>query len=32
MSKPGEAIMSLNGSITAIKFEVTDFEKRFVFT
>lgn len=32
MSKPGEAIMVLNGSITAIKFEVTPFEKRFVFT
>ena len=32
MSKPGEAIMSLNGSITAIKFEATEFEKEFVFT
>jgi hypothetical protein len=32
MAKPGEAIMALNGSITAIKFEVTNFEKSFVFT
>lgn len=32
MSTPGEAIMSLNGSITAIKFEVTPFEREFVFT
>jgi len=32
MAKPGEAIMALNGSITAIKFEVTNFEKGFVFT
>ena len=32
ISKPGEAIMALNGSITAIKFEVTPFEKEFVFT
>ena len=32
MSKPGEAIMALNGSITVIKFEVTDFEKAYVFT
>ncbi len=32
ISKPGEAIMALNGSITAIKFEVTPFEKGFVFT
>lgn len=32
ISKPGEAIMALNGSVTAIKFEVTNFEKDFVFT
>lgn len=32
MSKPGEAIMSLNGSVTAVKFEVTPFERQFVFT
>ena len=31
-SSPGECIMSLNNSITAIKFEVADFEKEIVFT
>lgn len=31
-ANPGECIMSLNSNVTAIKFEITDFEKQFVFT
>ena len=31
-ASPGECIMSLNSSVTAIKFEITNFEKRYVFT
>lgn len=32
VANPGECIMSLNNSVTAIKFEVPNFEKQFVFT
>lgn len=32
VANPGECIMSLNNSVTAVKFEVLNFEKRFVFT
>ena len=31
-ANPGECVISLNNSVTAIKFVVTDFEKNFVFT
>lgn len=31
-ASPGECILSLNNSITAIKFIITDYEKNFVFT
>ena len=31
-ANPGECVISLNNSITAIKFVITDFEKKFVFT
>jgi len=31
-ANPGECVLSLNNSVTAIKFIVTDFEKSFVFT
>lgn len=31
-ANPGECVVSLNSSVTAIKFVITDFEKRFVFT
>lgn len=31
-SSPGECIMSLNNNVTAIKFEITNFEKDFIFT
>lgn len=31
-ASPGECVISLNNSITAIKFIVTDYEKQFVFT
>jgi len=31
-SAPGECVISLNNSVTAIKFVITDFEKQFVFT
>ncbi len=31
-ASPGECVISLNGSITAIKFEVTPYEKNLVFT
>lgn len=29
---PGECVISLNNSVTAIKFEVPEFEKMFIFT
>ena len=32
IANPGECVMSLNNSVTAVKFEVPDFEKEFVFT
>ena len=28
----GECVISLNNSVTAIKFVITDYEKEFVFT
>lgn len=31
-ASPGECILSLNNSVTAIKFIITDYEKNFVFT
>ena len=31
-ANPGECVISLNDSVSAIKFIVTDFEKGFVFT
>lgn len=31
-ANPGECIISLNNSVTAIKFVITDYEKKFVFT
>lgn len=31
-ASPGECVISLNNSVTAIKFVITDFEKEFVFT
>lgn len=31
-ASPGECIISLNNSVTAIKFVITDYEKEFVFT
>lgn len=31
-ASPGESVISLNNSVTAIKFIITDFEKEFVFT
>lgn len=31
-ASPGECVISLNNSVTAIKFIITDFEKEFVFT
>lgn len=30
--RPGECILNLNGNVTAIQFEMTDFEKEFVTT
>ena len=32
IASPGECIMSLNNSVTAMKFQVADYEKEFVFT
>lgn len=32
VANPGECIISLNNSVTAIKFEIPDFEKIFIFT
>lgn len=32
VASPGECIISLNNSVTAIKYEVPEFEKEFVFT
>lgn len=31
-ARPGECILNLNGNVTAIKFDMTDFEKEFVTT
>lgn len=31
-ARPGECILNLNGNVTAIKFDITDFEKKFVTT
>lgn len=31
-SNPGECIMNLSNNVTAIKFEIIDFEKKLVFT
>ena len=31
-ASPGECVISLNNSVTAIKFVITDFEREFVFT
>lgn len=31
-ASPGECVISLNNSVTAIKFVITDYEKEFVFT
>lgn len=31
-ASPGECVISLDNNITAIKFVITDFEKKFVFT
>lgn len=32
MASPGECVFSLNNSVTAMKFEIADYEKDFVFT
>lgn len=32
VANPGECIISLNNSVTAIKFEIPEFEKIFIFT
>ena len=31
-ARPGECILNLNGNVTAVKFEMTNFEKEFVTT
>lgn len=31
-ASPGECVISLNNSVTAIKFVITNFEREFVFT
>lgn len=31
-ANPGECVISLNNSVSAIKFVITDYEKKFVFT
>lgn len=31
-ASPGECVVSLNNCVTAIKFVITDYEKKFVFT
>ena len=31
-ANPGECVMSLNNSVTAIKFVITDYEKKILFT
>ncbi len=31
-ASPGECVISLNNSVTAIKFVITEYEKEFVFT
>lgn len=32
IAAPGECIMSLNNNVTAIKFQIANYEKEFVFT
>ena len=32
MANPGECIFSLNNNVTAMKFQIADFEKEFVLT
>lgn len=32
MANPGECIFSLNNNITAMKFDIADYEKEFVLT
>lgn len=32
MASPGKCIFSLNNNVTAMKFEIADFEKVFAFT
>lgn len=31
-ANPGECVISLNNSVTAIKFVITEYEREFVFT
>ena len=31
-AEPGECVMNINNNVTAIKFEVMEYEKQFVFT
>lgn len=31
-ASPGQCVVSLNNSVTAIKFVITEYEKKFVFT
>ena len=31
-ANPGECVVSLNNSVTAIKFVITDYEKEFIYT
>lgn len=31
-ANPGECVLSLNNSVTAIKFVITNYEEQFVFT
>lgn len=31
-ANPGECVINLNDSVTAIKFIITDYERNFVFT
>lgn len=31
-ASPGQCVVSLNNSVTAIKFVITEYEKEFVFT
>lgn len=32
IASPGECIMSLNNNVTAIKFQIANYEKEFVYT